>query len=203
MSLGGRFLFGDDGQTPNGQIALFQYEPGPMIIFELRNFPSEKGPKTIGSKIKCERGDSGLPGLAGKAGDTGGFSRHKGHLFNFISAVRSRKVGDLRADVLEGHLSTALVHMANISYRLGTLLSAAETAEAIKDRGSEAAETFGRFQEHLAVNDVDFSTKFVLGPWLEMDSAREQFVGDSELIAQANQLVRGRYRDPFVISETV
>ena len=29
MSLGGRFLFDDDGETPNTQIALFQYEPGP------------------------------------------------------------------------------------------------------------------------------------------------------------------------------
>jgi len=116
-----------------------------MIIFELRNLPSEKGPKTIGPKAKCERGDSGLPGPSGKAGDTGGFGAHKGHLFNFISAVRSRRVSDQRADVLEGHLSSALVHMANISYRLGTQHSSGEVQEAIQDRGSEASETFGRF----------------------------------------------------------
>lgn len=204
MSLGGRFLFDDDGQTPNTQIALFQYEPGPMVIFELRNLPSEKGPKTAPTKIKCEGGESGLPSLSGTAGDTGGFSRHKGHLFNFLSAVRSRKAGDLRADVLEGHLSTALVHMANVSYRLGTLHWAEEAQEVIKDRGSQPAETFAGFQEHLAVNGVDFSkTKVILGPWLEMDSNSEQFVGNSDLVARANQLLKGSYREPFLVPESV
>jgi predicted dehydrogenase len=204
MSLGGRFLFDDDGRTPNTQLAIFQYEPGPTIIFELRNLPSEQGPKTMGSKVICENGESGLPSLQGEAGDTGGFPAHKGHLFNFISAVRSRNVDDLRSDVLEGHLSTALVHMANISYRLGTTHSAEEVGEAIQDRGREAVETFGRFQEHLAVNGVDFSkTQIVLGPWLEMDSRTEQFVGDSGVAAQANQLARGSYREPFVIPENV
>ena len=204
MSLGGRFLFDDDGRTPNTQIALFQYDPGPMVIFELRNLPSEKGPKTAPTKIKCEGGESGLPSASGTAGDTGGYPRHQGHLFNFLSAVRSRKVSDLRADVLEGHLSTALVHMANVSYRLGTLHSVEEAREAIQDRGSEAAETFAGFQEHLTVNGVDFSkTQVVLGPWLEMDSDREQFVGDSDLVARANQLLKGSYREPFVIPESV
>ena len=40
-------------------------------------------------------------------------------LGNFIAAVRSRKTEDLNADILEGHQSTALCHIANISYRLG------------------------------------------------------------------------------------
>jgi hypothetical protein len=204
MSLGGRFLFGDDGRTPNSQLALFQYDPGPMVIFELRNFPSKKGPKTKGPRIKCQRGESGLPRPSGTAGATGGFSAHKGHLFNFLSAVRSRKVSDLRADVLEGHLSTALVHMANISYRLGTVHSADETRDALQDRGPEAVETFAGFQEHLAANGVDFSTtQIVLGPWLEMDSKTERFVGDSDLVARANQLLRRDYRPPFVVPETV
>lgn len=204
LSIGGRFLFDDDGRTPNTQIALFQYDPGPLVIFELRNLPSEKGPQTAGSKTRCEGGDSRLPGWSGEVGDTGGYSAHKGHLFNFLSAVRSRKVSDLRADVLEGHLSTALVHMANISYRLGSTHSPEEVREAIQDRGPEAVETFGGFQEHLAANGVDFSsTKVVLGPWLEMDSDREQFVGDSDLVARANGLLRRDYREPFVIPEEV
>jgi Oxidoreductase family, C-terminal alpha/beta domain len=38
---------------------------------------------------------------------------------NFIKAVRSRKREDLNADIEEGHLSSALVHLSNISYRLG------------------------------------------------------------------------------------
>ena len=41
------------------------------------------------------------------------------HRENFIKAVRSRNPLDLNADILEGHLSSALCHLANISYRLG------------------------------------------------------------------------------------
>src|SRR6202035_5326424 len=41
------------------------------------------------------------------------------HLSNFVAAVRSRKAGDLAAEALQGHLSAACCHMANISHRLG------------------------------------------------------------------------------------
>lgn len=204
LSLGGRFMFDDDGQTPNSQLALFQYELGPLVIFELRNLASEKGPKSINKKIKCQLGEADLPNPSGEPGDTGGFTAHKGHLYNFISAVRSRRVSDLRADILEGHLSTALVHMANASYRVGTTHSADEVREAIRDRGSEAIETFGRFQEHLAAGGVDFSkSQFTLGPWLEMDAQREEFVGAADVVGRANQLLRRSYREPFVVPEQV
>jgi predicted dehydrogenase len=204
MSLGGRFLFDDDGETPNTQIALFQFDPGPLVIFELRNLPSEKGPKTVGAKVKCERGESGLPRPDGQPGDTGGHRAHQGHLFNFLAAVRSRKVSDLRADVLEGHLSTAMVHMANISYRLGTGHPVEEARDAVKDRGAEAVETFERFRAHLEANGVDFAkAKVVVGPWLEIDAATEQFVGPASAAARANALVRPEYRQPFVVPDKV
>ena len=41
------------------------------------------------------------------------------HWENFITAVRSRKRQDLNAEIEEGALSCNLVHLANISYRLG------------------------------------------------------------------------------------
>lgn len=145
-----------------------------------------------------------MPRPSGKPGDTGDFPTHKGHLYNFISAVRSRQVSDLRADILEGHLSTALVHMANASYRVGTSHSTDEVRDAIQDRGSEAVETLGRFEQHLAANGVDFSkAQMVLGPWLEMDPEREEFIGSSDVVGQANQLLRGSYRKPFVVPEEV
>jgi hypothetical protein len=37
--------------------------------------------------------------------------------------VRSRKTEDLNAPIEEGAISTALVHLANISYRLGRTLN--------------------------------------------------------------------------------
>jgi predicted dehydrogenase len=40
------------------------------------------------------------------------------HREHFVKAVRSRKPADVRGDILEGHLSSALCHLANVSYRL-------------------------------------------------------------------------------------
>ena len=204
MSLGGRFLFDDNGETPNAQLALFQYDPGPLVIFELRNLPSKKGPKLLGPGVRCERGESALPAPSGESRGTGGYHAHQGHIFNFLSAVRSRNVADLRDDVLEGHLSTALVHTANISYRLGTEHSAAEAREAVQDRGSDAVDALGGLQEHLAANGVDFAkSRFVVGPWLELDRQSERFVGEGETVRRANELARGQYRKPFVVPEKV
>ncbi|MDZ7606268.1 MAG: hypothetical protein U5K79_11940 [Cyclobacteriaceae bacterium] len=42
-----------------------------------------------------------------------------GHYANFISAIRSGKKSDLTCDIYEGFMSTALPHLAVISYRLG------------------------------------------------------------------------------------
>jgi predicted dehydrogenase len=204
MSLGGRFLFGDDGETPNTQIALFQYEPGPLVIVEIRNLPSTEGPKSTGPKAKYDQSTSGLPNPQGPERDRGGFSAHKGHLFNFVSAVRSRKPSDLRAPLIEGHLSSALVHMANISYRLGASRQVDAAREAIADHGSEAAAVFDGFREHLKVNGVDFSkTEVVVGPWLEMDPQTERFVGKSDLVDKANALAHGQYRAPFIVPDVV
>jgi len=204
MSLGGRFLFGDDGTTPNSLVTIFQYEPGPMVLFELRNLSSKEGPKTLPNRVKWEKGASGYPGVPGTSGDTGGFKAHTGHLFNFLKAVRSHKKEELRADMTEGHLSTALVHMANIAYRLGTPQSIGAAMEAVKPRGEEAVELLTGFQKHLEVNGVDFSKeKMIVSPWLEMDAEKEQFVGDADLAAKANALVRRQYREPFVIRDEV
>ena len=41
------------------------------------------------------------------------------HADNFLKAVKSRKHTDLNCDIEVGHISAALCHMANISYRVG------------------------------------------------------------------------------------
>jgi hypothetical protein len=54
------------------------------------------------------------PGPSGKAsGD---------HWANFIDCVRSRRAEDIHSPIEEAHISTALVHLANASYRLGRTL---------------------------------------------------------------------------------
>lgn len=41
------------------------------------------------------------------------------HFQNWIAAVRSRKPGDLNAEIEQGHLSTAVTHLAKIACKLG------------------------------------------------------------------------------------
>jgi Oxidoreductase family, C-terminal alpha/beta domain len=41
------------------------------------------------------------------------------HYQNFVDAIRANDPKKLACDVLEGHLSSTLPHLANISYRVG------------------------------------------------------------------------------------
>lgn len=217
ISLGGRFGYVDDGQTPNTQILYFDYEPAP-VIFEVRGLPKDKSLLTadwnakamdsllgmqIGVIVHCENGY-----VAGnKAFDKDGkliqaFKSSGPDLErNFIDTVRSRRAGDLVGDILQGHLSAALVHMGNISYRLGKSASPSQIREQIQGR-KELAEAFEGFQAHLSNNGIDLDkTPAVLGPMLTMDSASERFTG--EFADSANKLVSREYRKPFVVPETV
>ena len=55
------------------------------------------------------------------------------HFRNFIDAVRSRKRDELYCEIEEGHLSTSLAHLANISYRLGRKLTFDPSTETFGD----------------------------------------------------------------------
>ncbi|MHC4087164.1 MAG: Gfo/Idh/MocA family protein [Planctomycetota bacterium] len=211
ISIGGRFGYIDDGETPNTQIVFLDYQPAP-IIFEVRGLPRAKGDSAMddfrgtraGVVVQCEDGYI----VGGWAYDNNGkkikqFKRTggSGHHANFIKAIRSRKVSDLNADIAEGHLSSALCHMGNISYRLGKETSRDQVMEVIKGN-KEMLDSYERFQEHLLVNGVDFkATPRIVGPWLKMDIDKERFVGDFH--EQANKLLTRKYREPFVIPEQV
>jgi len=120
---------------------------------------------------------------------------------SFIKAVRSRKRSDLRNDILEGHLSTALSHLGNISYRLGAQSSPEQVQEVIKGN-KDLMEVFGRFQIHLAKHNIDFGkTPLKSGPMLEFDSEKEKFVGDWS--REANMFLSRNYRRPYVVPEKV
>jgi hypothetical protein len=120
------------------------------------------------------------------------------HFDNFIKAARSRKHQDLRADVLEGHLSSALCHTGNISYRLGAQMSGADLKKrlgGVKCQ-DDVLETLDRTTAHLAANKVKVEdVKFTVGPMLSFDPKTETFPGN----AAANKLLTREYRKPYVI----
>ena len=123
-----------------------------------------------------------------------------GHHQNFIDAVRSHKVSDLNADIEKGHLSSALCHMGNISYRLGKTMSISEARSSIDNE--YALDSLNRMIEHLKVNEVDLEKEpITMGPMLTMDPQNEKFVGENSELA--NMFVKRNYREPFVVPDTV
>jgi hypothetical protein len=215
ISIGGRVGMNDDGQTPNTQITFFDYEPVP-IIYEVRGLRRRKTLRAtdhfvgtnFGMIVYCEggyfaggRGGGWVYDQNGKKikqfpGD-GGYD----HQANFIRAMRSRKVSDLRADVLEGHRSATLCHMANISYRLGRKESV-ETIRQIAAKNDILADAFERCVKHLKANEVDLQNDpLTIGPALTFDQKREEFTGEFGKLA--NMFLRRNYREPFIVPDQV
>ena len=212
LSVGGRIGYIDDGTTPNTQIVVHGYERAPLI-FEVRGLPAHKETRdldrlrgaSIGVIVECEEGHMVIPTydsaiVYDKEGkEVKKFKGGANHYANFVKAVRSRKHTDLNADILEGHLSSALCHTGNVSHRLGAHRSPEEIREAIQG-DKEAAESFGRMMEHIAANEVDLQeTPLSLGVPLRMNPKTERFRRNRE----ANLMLTREYREPYVVPENV
>jgi predicted dehydrogenase len=216
MCIGGRFGYEDDGRTPNTQVIYLDYQPVP-VIFEVRGLPRNKavpagawgknmdlfqGIRT-GVVVLCEGGHLAGNKVFDKAGKlVKQFKPTTPEVgANFLQAVRSGKAKDLVADIEDGHLSAALVHLGNISHRLGKGVPDGEITERIGGR-KELAKSYDRFKTHLAANGVDLDrTAATLGPLLTVDPGAERFVGDFS--DKANKLVTREYRKPFVVPDKV
>src|SRR5690606_31598212 len=120
------------------------------------------------------------------------------HFANFLDAVRSRKQADLKADILEGHQSSALCHLANISYRLGKTASLDDIATSLDaiEVQDDTRETLERTGRYLAEAGVDLEkTPMRMGRVLRLDGDKEKFLDDPE----ADALLGREYRAPFVV----
>jgi predicted dehydrogenase len=119
------------------------------------------------------------------------------HHLNWSKAIRSRKPGELNAEILDGHLSSALCHTANISYLLGKKQEPGAILEKVK-ANKEAADSYERMVEHLAKNGVDIAKDHLtVGEFLTMDPKTEKFIGN----AAADKLLTREYRKPYVVPD--
>ena len=147
-SIGGRVMFDDDQQTPNVQMAVFEF-PNPggigekkkILQFEVRHWmtnPEESlgsrgnftdtymnstsnivGNIFYGSEGYMLKEVSGWQAYMGKERIPGESGKGEGdHYQNFIDAIRAGNPRKLTAPIEEGFYSCALIHLANISYRL-------------------------------------------------------------------------------------
>jgi predicted dehydrogenase len=201
VSFGGRFGYKDQGQTPNTMVSIMDFG-GPLLVFEVRGLvgdnkerrDTETGNHTVFDKDKAAEAVTIKPHAGMKSPLA---PRGNGGIFgNFIQAVRSRKSEELDAHALEGHYSSALCHLANISYRLG--MDAPFKSEDSPFPGHPAAsEYMGRMREHLKDKGVKLEeATYRVGRVLKVDAASETIVGDEE----ANQLLTRNYREGFAVT---
>ena len=197
ISLGGRFGYKDQGQTPNTQLTIIDFG-GPKLFFEDRGLVDGKTTKVANEfyledgaiknglffpkgKTKGEplanvagghdRPIATLKGDYGKAAPNAFHDPAPAHFANFIDCVRNHKPGKLNAPVLQGHLSSLLCHLGNTSYRLGKEVHFNQETKALGD-DKAAQEAFESMKEHLvhaAKLKLEDST-YRLGRQLEYDA---------------------------------
>ncbi len=169
-SSGGKFIYDDDQETPNTQLAVFEYDDC-QLVFEVRGLLTG-GEASISYDGRNFIGNIFYGSDGYMVVDQEGFQIYLGEgrelarkmdyaepriwdtaplVANFIAAVKSRKQTELAADVLEGHLSAALCHMANISYRTGRKLTFDPVTEAFVDDKEANALVWRKYREPYVV----------------------------------------------------
>ncbi|NLY01481.1 MAG: Gfo/Idh/MocA family oxidoreductase [Rhodopirellula sp.] len=202
LCLGARLGLDDCAETPNVQLAVHDFGPA-TLVQEIRNLKGRR-PKhgsiyiagtegylagELGRLCAYDRQGNELLELSGPALD---------HFGSFLEAVRTRNREALSAEVEGGHVSTSLIHVANISHRLGRPASPKEIQEALEARKTHpyAMEMLEEICQYLRDRQIDLEkTPLALGPSIEIDSDRENFIGNPA----ANTLLTRDYRRPFVV----
>jgi predicted dehydrogenase len=162
-AIGGHYMFDDDQETPNTLAVSYEFREGgknKLLTFEVRHWATNFEDR-IGVDHK---GDSGSVGniFYGSKGylcvewyekywtylfDTKTKQRHEGpteegagnNWVNFIEAVRANDPGKRNAPIEEGAKSAILLHLGNLSYRLGrTLTFDSEKMECVGDEEANA-----------------------------------------------------------------
>ncbi len=135
---GGRFGYIDQAETPNTETVQARYDDC-LLQFEVRGLPTnpELGVK-VGVIFYGTEGIMAIPSYTdwqvflgdklekGPGGKGGG-----DHYGNFVKAALANDSSQLNAPILDGHLSAALCHLGNISYRVGRSLQIDPATETI------------------------------------------------------------------------
>ncbi len=145
-AIGGHFMFDDDQETPNTLTATYEFNENgkhKMLVFEVRHWISnhEAGigetrgrngrvdSNTVGNLFYGSKGYLAIDGynkyytFLGRDQQPGPSANEGGNNWqNFIDVVRSRDTSKQNNRIEEGAVSCVLMHLANISYRVGRTL---------------------------------------------------------------------------------
>lgn len=131
-SLGGKFTFDDDKQTPEVQTSLYHYPAQKkMIQFEVRHWcTNREDGAEVGNLFYGTKGYMVIKGydtyetFLGQRREKGPSRKAGGdHYANWIKAIRSRKTEDQHGPVETAHMASSLAHLGNIAFRLERVLT--------------------------------------------------------------------------------
>jgi hypothetical protein len=134
VSMGGKFLWDDDKETPEQLSSLFRYpKENKLVQVEVRPwctndeagigvgnlFYGSEGVLSVSgyNSYKTMMGQRGTPGPSGSSGDP-----LQAHFDNWIDCMRTRDASKLNGPIETGHTSSGLAHLGNIAFRLGQRL---------------------------------------------------------------------------------
>ncbi len=165
---GAHVMFHDDQQTPNVLLALFEFpsdqgggDRKKILQFEVRHWITNHegdfghgqdnniGTIFYGSEGYLLLGNGGWKTFLGRKREPGpsgeGRALQLTHQRNFIDAIHANRPDLLHGSTLDGHHSCGLIHLANISHRLGRDLRfdpAAQRCQADSEANALLAKTY-------------------------------------------------------------
>ena len=207
VSLAGRLGYVDNGDVANSQITLLQWDDA-LLVSDVRGLPIKEpvdynlaaGRLRVANIWWGETGYVVAPSYtSGIAFDYEGNQLGKwsggrtvDHFQNFLKGVRSRNHADLNLDIEDGHLSSALAHLGNVSWSLGTSVEPG-TRPSLATDNPGVRKTLENFEAHLAQQDIDYATTpLTLGRVLTIDPTTEQSTDE-----EANEHFEREYRTGY------
>ncbi len=208
MAIGGRFMWDDQGQTPNTMFAVAEYPNGQSVMFNVRNVNHEGYKTQVINEYYLEDGS--------KITGEGSYTLHRpgqppeklkleagqvtpgGPWGSFIAAVRAGDPTMANGNALDAHRGCVVGHLINNSYRLGSQMPFNAQAGKFGDN-RDASEHFLRLHEITSqgAGVPENKAHYTVGPWLTFDPHTEKFTGAHA--AAANPLVQDPHNPGFEI----
>ncbi len=127
MAIGGRFQWGDQGETPNTMFAMAEYPNGQQVFFNVRNVNYDGYQRQVENEYYFEDGgriirDKYYPAGSNQGQDieiTDGKVTPGGNWGSFIAACREGNPAMANGNAADSHYACVMGHLMNNSYRLG------------------------------------------------------------------------------------
>lgn len=206
MAIGGRFNWGDQGETPNTMFALAEFANGQYVFFNVRNVNYDGYVREVTNRFYFE--DGGILRDGEYQSVNGSQPRNVtvkdvrqtpgGNWQSFVTACRANDPKMANGNMYDAHYSCALGHLMNISYRLGERVPFNAKAGRFGDNALA-------YEEFMKIHDIasdgmgvpQNQAEYIVGPWLYFDGEAEHFVGDNSV--EANRLLRDPHNAEFDI----